>query len=316
MADPTEVVEKRDTLACSDATANFRWVRASPKKTLQFHRFFLPENSRHGTIKPEEMNRRSPVEALVKSFLKSYRSHCDPVIKQINRTKTMKKQTRDRGFTLIELMVVITIIAVLASFAMPAFTRMQESAKITKDTSNIRQIILACKSFATDNEGSYPSWKIDDEGGGGEDSDLGTSTEAFNVLISEGYIDTESIFWYKTTNPEKQRPPRENGELESDEVTYTYVKGQLDTTFSRSPLIADEQDSPGSYGEYHPWLNSKKAVVGYCGGNVAAERLDSREPGAIVKTRDGLEVFAEKSGGEDSESKGLLAVSQDNVLNP
>lgn len=226
------------------------------------------------------------------------------------------KPKQIQGFTLIELMVVITIIAVLASFAMPAFTRMQESAKITKDTSNVRQIILACKSFATDFEGSYPSWKIEEGGGGGdEESDLGTSTEAFNVLISEGYIDTESVFWYKTTNPEKQRPPRENGELESDEVTYTYVKGQLDTTFSRSPLVADEQEGPGSYGEYHPWLSSKKAVVGYCGGNVAAERLDSKEPGAVVKTRDGLEIFKEK-GGEEGEASGLLAVKQDNILNP
>ncbi|MBL9155631.1 MAG: type II secretion system protein [Verrucomicrobiales bacterium] len=225
------------------------------------------------------------------------------------------KPKQIQGFTLIELMVVITIIAVLASFAMPAFTRMQESAKITKDTSNVRQIILACKSFATDFEGSYPSWIIDDQGGG-QDSELGTSTEAFNQLIREGYIDTESIFWYKTTNPEKQRPPRENGELESDEVTYTYVKGQLDTTFSRSPLIADEQDGPGTYGEYHPWLNSKKAVVGYCGGNVAAERLDSKEPGATVKTRDGLEIFAEKGSGGEGEARGLLAVKQDNILNP
>ncbi|MCB1087055.1 MAG: type II secretion system protein [Verrucomicrobiae bacterium] len=227
----------------------------------------------------------------------------------------MKTQKRNQGFTLIELMVVITIIAVLASFAMPAFTRMQESAKITKDTSNIRQIILACKSFATDNEGSYPSWMIDDQDPNNQ-GDLSTSTDAFNVLIQEGYMDTESIFWYKTTNPEKQRPPRENNQLEANEVTYTYVKGQLDTTFSRSPLVADEQESPGSYGEYHPWLSSKKAVVGYCGGNVAAERLDSKEPGAIVKTKDGLEIFKQKSGSDEGEASGLLAVKQDNVLNP
>ncbi|MCB1078935.1 MAG: type II secretion system protein [Verrucomicrobiae bacterium] len=226
----------------------------------------------------------------------------------------MKTQKRNQGFTLIELMVVITIIAVLASFAMPAFTRMQESAKITKDTSNVRQIILACKSYATDYEGSYPSWKTDDSDPSSQ-GDLSTSTDAFNELLKEGHLDTESIFWYKTTNPEKVRPPRENSLLESNEVTYTYVKGQLDTTFSRSPLVADEQEGPGSYGQYHPWLNSKKAVIGYCGGNVAAERLDSKEPGAIVKTKDGLEIFKEKSGGE-GEATGLLAVSEGNVLNP
>lgn len=226
----------------------------------------------------------------------------------------MQTKRRNQGFTLIELMVVITIIAVLASFATPAFTRMQESAKITKDVNNVRQIILACKSYATDEEGSYPTWAVEEDGTVSE-SDVGTSTEAFNVLLKGGYIDTESIFWYKTKNTEKTRPPKEDGELESQEVTYVYVKGQLDTSFSRSPLVADEQESAGTYGEYHPWLNSKKAVVGYCGGQVAAERLDSDQPGAVVKTRDGLEIFSERGGG-DGEAQGLLDVTQDNVVMP
>jgi prepilin-type N-terminal cleavage/methylation domain-containing protein len=227
----------------------------------------------------------------------------------------MQTKRKSQGFTLIELMVVITIIAVLASFATPAFTRMQESAKITKDVNNVRQIILACKAYATDEEGSYPTWAVDEDGNV-EESDVQTSTEAFNVLLKGGYIDTESIFWYKTKDTEKSRPPKEDGELETEEVTYTYVKGQLDTSFSRSPLVADEQESPGTYGEYHPWLGARKAVIGYCGGQVAAEKLDSKDPGAVVKTRDGLEIFQERQSGDEGESRGLLDVSQDNVLNP
>lgn len=231
----------------------------------------------------------------------------------------MKKRNLNQGFTLIELMVVITIIAILASIATPVFTKMQENAKVTRDTNNVRQIVLACKAFASDWDGVYPSFdpsaESDGGGGGGEGGELGTSTEAFNVLINEGYVDTESIFWIQTKNPEKMRPPREDGELEQSEVTYTYVSGQTDTSFSRSPLVADEQESPGTYGKYHPWLNSKKAVIGYCGGSVAAERLDSDEEGAVVKTRDNIEIFKERTS-EDSDSGGLLDTTQDNVLNP
>jgi prepilin-type N-terminal cleavage/methylation domain-containing protein len=233
--------------------------------------------------------------------------------------KTTKTKRQDRGFTLIELMVVITIIAILASIATPAFTTMNRNAKITKDSSNVRQIILACKAFGGDFD-VYPSWnpfeEADGEGGGGDDGgEFSSSTEAFNVLLQGGYIDQEAIFWY--TMEGKNRPPVEDGKLEDKEVTYTYVSGQSDATYSRSPLVADQQESIGTYGENHPWLIARKAVVGYCGGQVIAERLDSDQPGAMVRTKqDNSEIFKRRNSGEESEGGGLLAVDEENVLQP
>ena len=61
------------------------------------------------------------------------------------------------AFTLIELLVVIAIIAILASFALPAYTSVQERAQQTKDLSNAKQIVLALKQFASDNNGAFPS---------------------------------------------------------------------------------------------------------------------------------------------------------------
>ena len=128
----------------------------------------------------------------------------------------MKTQKRNQGFTLIELMVVITIIAILASITVPVVTKVKAKADLSRDISNARQIVLACKSFASDWDGVYPAWDPDAEaegggGGGGEGGDFSTSTDAFNVLIKQGYIDTESIFWMQTKNPEKLRPPRHEG---------------------------------------------------------------------------------------------------------
>ena len=229
----------------------------------------------------------------------------------------MKTKSRNQGFTLIELMVVITIIAILASITVPVVTKVKAKADLSRDISNARQIVLACKSFASDWDGVYPSWDPsadNEEGGGEEDGELSSSTDAFNVLINEGYIDTESIFWMQTKNPEKLRPPREDGQLDPEENCYTYVMGLTDTSFSRSPLIADEQTGPGTYGEYHPWLEMRKAVIGYSGGHVVAERLDSADEGAVVETKDGVTIFEEKTS-EEGEG-GLLATSTDNVLNP
>ena len=235
----------------------------------------------------------------------------------------MKLNAKRKGaFTLIELLVVIAIIGILASSAMPAYNGIQERAKRTKDVNNIKQILLGSRAFAADWEGLYPSFDPDaeQEGGGGEDATFATSTEAFNVLIPD-YIDTEIIFWMQTKDPDKLRPPREDGTLEDSENVYCYVVGQTDTSFSRSPLVADGlMDAPGEYGEYHPWLKSKKAVIGYCGGHVQEETLTSASAGATVRSKDRLveNIFEKRTTDEEGEgsSGGWLSVEKENVLLP
>ena len=68
----------------------------------------------------------------------------------------LAKASRKGGFTLIELLIVIAVIAILASFALPAFLGVQERAKQTKDLSNGKQIVLALRQFALDNNGTFP----------------------------------------------------------------------------------------------------------------------------------------------------------------
>ena len=226
-----------------------------------------------------------------------------------------------RGFTLIELLVVIAIIGILASVAMPAYNGIRQSGMRTKDVSNLKQIILGCRNFSTDWEGIYPSFDPEEEvdsDSASEDA-FSTSIDAFNVLIPD-YIDTELVFWIQTKHPDKLRPPRDDGDLESDECTYGYVTGQTDTTYSRSPLVFDGlMDAPGEMSEHHPWLEKKKAVVGYCGGHVVEERLTSNQPGATIRSPDGLtdNIFEERELDADGKSSGgYLAVGQDRVLLP
>jgi prepilin-type N-terminal cleavage/methylation domain-containing protein/prepilin-type processing-associated H-X9-DG protein len=61
-----------------------------------------------------------------------------------------------RGFTLIELLVVIAIIAILASILFPVFSRAREAARKSSCSSNVRQLTLACLSYAQDYDELLP----------------------------------------------------------------------------------------------------------------------------------------------------------------
>src|SRR6266436_4842238 len=61
-----------------------------------------------------------------------------------------------RGFTMLELLIVIAVIAILATIAFPAFIAVQEHAKATKDMNNLRQIGIATQAYMNDNDGVLP----------------------------------------------------------------------------------------------------------------------------------------------------------------
>lgn len=58
-----------------------------------------------------------------------------------------------QGFTLVELLVVITVIAVLAGIALPVFSRVQERAKALECANNLKNLALGAVAFMTDNDG-------------------------------------------------------------------------------------------------------------------------------------------------------------------
>src|SRR3954463_14343135 len=61
-----------------------------------------------------------------------------------------------RGFTLVELLVVIGVIALLMALLLPVLSRARESANQVKCLSNVRQIAAALVSYANDNRGWMP----------------------------------------------------------------------------------------------------------------------------------------------------------------
>ena len=61
----------------------------------------------------------------------------------------------NKGFTLIELMIVVVILSLLASIAIPNFIKLQDRAKEAKVKGGAHTLQLAAEDFAVRNDGIY-----------------------------------------------------------------------------------------------------------------------------------------------------------------
>jgi prepilin-type N-terminal cleavage/methylation domain-containing protein len=86
----------------------------------------------------------------------------------------MSHSTRARGFTLVELLVVIGIIALLISILMPTLNKAKEQANAVKCSSNLRTLMQGFQMFANDNNGHLP----------GNDSDRLNPVETRRCFLS------------------------------------------------------------------------------------------------------------------------------------
>lgn len=66
---------------------------------------------------------------------------------QINHVRENLKKSRKGGFTLVELMVVVAVIAILAAIAMPQFLSAADRARTAKETADIQIIKNATQLY-------------------------------------------------------------------------------------------------------------------------------------------------------------------------
>jgi prepilin-type N-terminal cleavage/methylation domain-containing protein/prepilin-type processing-associated H-X9-DG protein len=87
------------------------------------------------------------------------------------------------GFTLIELMIVIAIIAILAAILFPVFNNARKKSLQTQCISNLRQLTTAIKMYATDNDDQFPFALYGD-----------AQRSAWGDVIFQGYVTNDQIY--------------------------------------------------------------------------------------------------------------------------
>lgn len=148
---------------------------------------------------------------------------------------------RTSGFTLVELLIVIVIIAVLVSIAVPVFNGVQERARATQDMNNLRQIGLATQMYLNDNDGTIFS-----------------TTGTWMSQLEPKYLSAWKIF----QSPFDKRTPSEKGDATTP-VSYG-LNGNPNTSAGGSSiagLLSDKITNPSAFILFAPAQSSGTSVT-------------------------------------------------------
>ena len=156
----------------------------------------------------------------------------------------------ERAFTLIELLIVIATIAILAALVIPAFNRVLESAKATKDMSNLRQIGSATQMYMNDNNGLFPG--------------SATLTWMFQLEQNQKYLSS----WRVLESPFDKRPTSESGN-NSTAVSYGINSNILPANVA---ISADKIAKPVTFIVFAP-AQASTATVSFLGDGTSSVKV-------------------------------------------
>jgi len=168
---------------------------------------------------------------------------CEKARPALQNSHTMKSTRCRKGFSIIEMVIVICILAIFLALAIPATLRVQTQGTQMKDLNNGKQIYLGLKLFSTDNDGRFP-WANYDPAIGGP-SLTGTTVSNANTAyqnICPQYVAFRATFYADKSawtpsvlNEATHTPPL----TLPGENAYAYIPGLASNSNPAFPIIAD-----------------------------------------------------------------------------
>lgn len=200
-----------------------------------------------------------------------------------------------RGFTLVELLVVIVIIAALAGLTAPMVLKQARKADLAEATSNARQIGMAMFAFQAEYS-SYPDSTTEDEVDKTGNYTLGTanSNNYFQQLFAAGMTESEAMFYAKVKGSKK---PDGNvtgaAALAAGECGFGYVlntaagltaSGNPSRIIAVSPMVEESADN------FDPEPFDKKAILLRIDNSVTSNPIVDKKAMSSTKS-DAVDLF-------------------------
>jgi prepilin-type N-terminal cleavage/methylation domain-containing protein/prepilin-type processing-associated H-X9-DG protein len=202
-----------------------------------------------------------------------------------------------RVFTLIELLIVIAIIAILASMLLPALRKAKMSAQRIECAGNIKQLSFAVQSYACENNDYYPPYRIGWPGARwyflladylGEQTLSGG--EAWSKQSRVFICSSENEHWTGQTDYtmngfltyfDSSYPWRKTGSLKNPSMTLLAT----DAAYQACRLLVAEEEKQASYPQY-AWegRHDSGANAGYADGHTewVKDIKESNDNGALL----------------------------------